>query len=155
MRYAHRLMECPFCGAEDTRVVDSRPAEGGAAIRRRRECPDCGNRFTTYERREATVVVRKRSGSLEPFHAEKVMAGLAAAVADRLVPPGALDDVVAEIEAVARDRMEITSAEIGRLAMARLREIDEVAYLRFASVHKDFSDTRDFERELAALEEDH
>jgi len=147
-------MECPFCDAEDTRVVDSRPAEGGAAIRRRRECPECGNRFTTYERREATVVVRKRDGTLEPFITAKVLAGLHAAVADRVVPPGVLEDVVAEIETTARDRMEISSADIGVMVMAHLRNIDEVAYLRFASVHKDFADTADFERELAALEED-
>jgi transcriptional repressor NrdR len=134
--------------------VDSRPAEGGAAIRRRRECAHCGNRFTTYERRETVAVVRKRDGSLERFSASKVMAGVAAAVADREVPPGALDDLVREIERVAVERMEVSSDDIGRMVLARLRAIDEAAYLRFASVHKGFTGPRDFEREMAALDED-
>jgi len=147
-------VECPFCGAEDTRVVDSRPAEGGAAVRRRRECSECGNRFTTYERREPVTVVRKRDGSVEPFMASKVMAGVAAAVADREVPPGVLEELVARIEHAATETREIPSAEIGRMVLAGLRAIDEAAYLRFASVHKGFTGPRDFEREMAALDED-
>jgi transcriptional repressor NrdR len=134
--------------------VDSRPAEGGSAVRRRRECTECGNRFTTYERREAVAVVRKRDGSLEPFMASKVMAGVAAAVAGREVAPGVLEELVAEIERVATERMEIPSNEIGRMVLARLQAIDKAAYLRFASVHKGFTGPRDFEREMAALDED-
>lgn len=134
--------------------MDSRPAEGGAAVRRRRECTRCGNRFTTYERCEAVVVVRKRDGSLEPFMASKVMAGVAAAVAGRAVAPGVLEELVAEIERVASERMEIPSNEIGRMVLARLQAIDQAAYLRFASVHKGFTGPRDFEREMAALDED-
>ena len=148
-------MRCPFCGADDTRVVDSRPAEGGATIRRRRACEQCGNRFTTYERSEATTVVRKRDGSVEPFSAAKVLAGVSSAVADRQVPSGTLDRLVAEIESFAQERSpEVTTEDVGRRVLEQLREIDEVAYLRFASVYKEFAAARDFEREMAALEDD-
>jgi transcriptional repressor NrdR len=147
-------MRCPFCGAEDTRVVDSRPAEGGATIRRRRACEQCSNRFTTYERREAVLMVRKRDGRLEPFSSEKVRAGVSNAFADREVPEGALDALVAQIEAYAEDEgPEITSEEIGRHVLEALRRLDEVAYLRFASVYKEFEGASDFEREMAAMED--
>jgi transcriptional repressor NrdR len=148
------FMRCPFCGAEDTRVVDSRPAEGGATIRRRRACEQCSNRFTTYERREAVLMVRKRDGRLEPFSSEKVRAGVSNAFADREVPEGALDALVAQIEAYAEDEgPEITSEEIGRHVLEALRRLDEVAYLRFASVYKEFEGASDFEREMAAMED--
>lgn len=147
-------MRCPFCGEEDTRVVDSRPAEGGATIRRRRECETCGNRFTTYERREQAIVVRKRDGSAEPFSPAKVLAGVSNAMADREVSPDLLDALVTDIEAFAEERgPEITTEQIGRHVLEALRGIDEVAYLRFASVYKDFSGASDFEREMAALED--
>ncbi|MFH1105549.1 MAG: transcriptional regulator NrdR [Actinomycetota bacterium] len=147
-------MRCAFCGAEDTRVVDSRPAEGGATIRRRRSCEQCGNRFTTYERREAALMVRKRDGRIEPFSADKIRAGVANAVADRDIPAGALDSLVAQVEAFAEDHgPEVTTEEIGRHVLEALRKMDEVAYLRFASVYKEFEGARDFEREMAAMED--
>ena len=147
-------MRCPFCGEEDTRVVDSRPAEGGATIRRRRECEACSNRFTTYERREHAIVVRKRDGTAEPFSPAKILSGVANAMADRRVPPEVLDSLVSEIEAFAEERgPEVSTEEIGRRVLEALRDIDEAAYLRFASVYKDFEGASDFEREVAALED--
>ncbi|MDP2623011.1 MAG: transcriptional regulator NrdR [Actinomycetota bacterium] len=146
-------MRCPYCGAEDTRVVDSRPAEGGATIRRRRSCEVCENRFTTYERRESTPMVRKRDGRIEPFSAHKVRAGVANALADREVAEGAIDSLVGEIEAFVEGHGEVTTEEIGRRVLEALRHLDEVAYLRFASVYKEFEGARDFEREMAALED--
>lgn len=146
-------MRCRFCDADDTRVVDSRPAEGGAAIRRRRACEQCGNRFTTYERPEAAVMVRKRDGSLEPFSPEKMLAGVGSALADRPVAPDALEALVADIEAhVHQQGAEVTSDEIGQAVLAGLRSLDEVAYVRFASVYKGFEGASDFEREVASLE---
>jgi transcriptional repressor NrdR len=148
-------MRCPFCGADDTRVVDSRPADGGRAIRRRRECLECGERFTTYERREPTVMVRKRDGSLQAFQSEKVGRGLASAVADRAVPADSLEDLVREIEVFVHDHGPVVSSdEIGRAVLRGLRQVDETSYLRFASVYKEFTGASDFEREMAALEED-
>jgi transcriptional repressor NrdR len=147
-------MRCPFCGAEDTRVVDSRPAEGGATIRRRRACEQCNNRFTTYERREAVLMVRKRDGRVEPFSPDKVRAGIAKALADRDIAEGALDAVVAQVEAYVEDRgPEVSSEEIGHQVLEGLRRLDEVAYLRFASVYKEFEGAQDFEREMAAMED--
>lgn len=147
-------MRCPYCGAEETRVVDSRPAEAGATIRRRRECEACANRFTTYERREHAIVVRKRDGSAEPFSPAKVLAGISNALADRRVPSARLDAIVRDIEAFAEEAgPEITTEEIGHRVLLALREIDEAAYLRFASVYKEFEGASDFEREVAALEE--
>jgi len=151
--YPRVLMRCPFCGAEDTRVVDSRPAEGGETIRRRRECPDCANRFTTYERREVALVVRKRDGSVQPFVAAKIITGISHAMADRPSDPGVVEDLVAEVEAWVQEAgPEVTSDEIGRLVLDGLRLIDEIAYLRFASVHKEFSDASDFHREMAIMD---
>ena len=147
-------MHCPFCDAPDTRVVDSRPADGGGAIRRRRECPECANRFTTYERREAALVVRKRNGTVQPFSAAKVLRGVSYAIADRPVPPGAVENLVRDVEMLAQENgPEIASSRIGQWVLEGLRRIDEVAYLRFASVYKEFAGTRDFHVELAALEE--
>jgi transcriptional repressor NrdR len=146
-------MRCPSCGADDTRVVDSRPADAGAAIRRRRHCETCGNRFTTYERRESVPMVRKRDGRLEPFSADKVRAGVANALADREVADGAIDSLVGDIEAFVESEGEVGTEEIGRRVLEALRTLDEVAYLRFASVYKEFEGARDFEREMAALED--
>jgi transcriptional repressor NrdR len=146
-------MRCPFCGAEDTRVVDSRPAEAGAAIRRRRACENCDQRFTTYERRQPVLMVRKRDGRLESFDPAKVRAGMARALADPEGDPAALDAAVARIEAACEERgPEVASEEIGRMVLAELRDLDEAAYLRFASVHKDFSGARDFTREMETLQ---
>lgn len=148
-------MQCPFCDAGDTRVVDSRPADAGRSVRRRRECAGCGQRFTTYERMENLPAVRKRDGSLVPFEAAKVRGGLEKAVADRRVPPGSIEALVRSIESAAAAAVpEISSDEIGHLVLEGLRRIDQVAYLRFASVYKEFEGAGDFEREMAALEDD-
>jgi transcriptional repressor NrdR len=147
-------MHCPFCEGDDTRVIDSRPADGGNAIRRRRECVECGHRFTTYERREAALMVRKRNGSVQPFSAAKVLRGVSYAIADRPVRPGAVESLVRDVEILAQENgPEVTSEEIGRWVLEGLRRLDRVAYLRFASVYKEFAGTREFQEELAALEE--
>jgi transcriptional repressor NrdR len=147
-------MQCPFCGSSETRVVDSRPAEQGRAIRRRRECEACGDRFTTYERVEALLMVRKRSGRTEPFRTDKLRRGLESALADRPVGTGTLDELVDTIETALRAGGTVVSSdEIGVQVLEQLRELDEVAYLRFASVYKEFKGAQDFEREMAALED--
>lgn len=146
-------MLCPSCGATETRVIDSRPAEGGASIRRRRECDTCAHRFTTYERLEPQLVVRKRNSRLEIFSAPKLASGLSAALADRPVTGSDVESLVAEIEeSLRRSSGEVTSEEIGHRVLERLKDLDEVAYLRFASVYKEFQDAADFEREMAELE---
>ncbi|HJQ77996.1 MAG TPA: transcriptional regulator NrdR [Acidimicrobiia bacterium] len=146
-------MLCPSCEAADTRVIDSRPAENGASIRRRRECEVCGQRFTTYERLEPQMMVRKRSGRVEPFSPAKLASGISAALADRPVSGSDVESVVDEIEdAVAAQGSQISSEDIGRMVLDRLRDLDEVAYLRYASVYKEFQGAADFEKEMAELE---
>jgi transcriptional repressor NrdR len=145
-------MRCPYCGADDTRVVDSRPMDGGAAIRRRRGCEQCGNRFTTYER--AALMVRKRDGSLQPFDSKKIAVGIEKALAGREVDAGVIEAVVAAVEVTAHERgPEVSAEDIGHRVLEELRSTDEVAYLRFASVYKEFEGASDFEREMAALED--
>jgi transcriptional repressor NrdR len=145
-------VRCPVCGAADTKVIDSRPAEGGAAIRRRRMCAECGSRFTTYERGTPVLMVKKRSGLIETFSPEKLTAGVMAAVAGRSVSAAAVAELVEEVETVVASQPgPIPSEEIGRLVLEGLRKLDEVAYLRFASVYKDFQHAEDFEQELASL----
>lgn len=147
-------MRCPYCGADDTRVVDSRPVDAGTAIRRRRACEACEGRFTTYERREPVLMVRKRDGRLQPFAPSKVRAGVAAALAEPDEGSATVDDIVAAIEAMAVERGPVVASQtIGEAVLAELRRVDEVAYLRFASVHKDFAGAEDFEREMAALDD--
>jgi len=147
-------MRCPACSADDTRVVDSRPAADGAAVRRRRGCERCGFRFTTYERMEIAAAVRKRDGSLQPFDAEKARRGIERALADRPLPRGVVDELVRRVEATAAAaKGEVAYDDLAHVILAGLRDIDEVAYLRFASVYKDFQGVRDFEREVAALED--
>lgn len=146
-------MHCPFCAGQDTRVIDSRSADAGASIRRRRACTACDRRFTTYERASVEYLVRKRDGSLEPFDGQKVRHGVEQALADRTVPEGSVDRLVDEIAGVVSSGAgEITADELGHEVLSRLRRLDEVAYLRFASVYKEFQGARDFEREVAALE---
>lgn len=153
-RYAWAV-RCPICGAGDTRVIDSRPADQGAAIRRRRACVECGHRFTTYERGAPVLLVRKRDGRIEPFAPQKLYRGVEAALANRPVQAGALADLLDEIEAAAiAQGAPMDSEDIGRLVLDGLRVLDEVAYLRFASVYKGFQDAEDFGREVAALEGD-
>jgi len=146
-------MLCPACGAPDTRVIDSRPAEGGRAVRRRRQCEGCGQRFTTYERLEPQLMVRKRNGRLEAFSGTKLASGLSAALADRPVSGSAVEVLVEEVEETLRAQgPQVTSEEIGKEVLERLKQLDEVAYLRFASVYKEFQDAADFEREMAELD---
>lgn len=146
-------MLCPACGTADTRVIDSRPAESGVSIRRRRQCEACQHRFTTYERLEPQLMVMKRSGRLEPFSSLKLASGISAAFADRPVSGSDIEGVVDEIEEVLRrSGPQVSSEDIGRLVLDHLRDLDEVAYLRYASVYKEFQDAADFEKEVAALE---
>lgn len=146
-------MLCPTCGAPDTRVIDSRPAEGGQSIRRRRECETCSGRFTTYERLEPQLVVRKRNGRLEAFSPAKLAAGISAALADRPVSGSAVELLGREVETSLREEgAQVTTEDIGREVLDRLRSLDEVAYLRFASVYKEFQDAADFEKEVAEME---
>lgn len=146
-------MLCPACGDTDIRVIDSRPAENGMAIRRRRECAACGHRFTTYERLEPQLMVVKRSGGLEVFSPTKLASGISAALADRPVSGSDVERVVEEIDQTVRSAgPQVTSEDIGRLVLDYLRELDEVAYLRYASVYKEFQGAADFEKEMAELE---
>lgn len=150
--YAETMM-CPSCGATDTKVVDSRPAENDLSIRRRRECEACSHRFTTYERLEPQLMVRKRNGRLEAFSAAKLASGISAALAARPVSGSDIQTLVEDVEAHLRTTgAQVTSEEIGHEVLSRLRELDEVAYLRFASVYKEFQGAADFEKEMAELE---
>lgn len=146
-------MRCPSCAGLDDKVVDSRLADEGVAIRRRRECLVCGRRFTTFERvEEVPLVVVKRSGHRAPFERAKVVAGLQAATKNRPVSADQLEALAAEVEEGLRlEGPEITSQQIGVAVLERLRSLDQVAYLRFASVYKGFEDAGDFEREVGLL----
>ena len=146
-------MRCPWCDADDDRVVDSRPADTGAAIRRRRECAACGRRCTTYERiEEVGLVVVKRSGIREPFDREKIEAGIRKALAGRPVSNHQIDQIVDRIELrLRRKGPDVTSRQVGAEVLAALQKTDEVAYMRFASVYKDFQGIADFEQELGML----
>lgn len=148
-----RDVRCPSCSALDDKVVDSRLAEDGSAIRRRRECLGCGRRFTTYERlEEMPLVVTKRSGHHEPFDRAKIVEGLRAACKNRPVTDADLDALGADVEEEVRlEGTEPTSQRIGLAVLDRLRALDEVAYLRFASVYKGFDDAGDFAREMRLL----
>lgn len=147
-------MRCPKCGHEESKVVDSRPAEGNDSIRRRRECTKCGFRFTTYERREELpLVVRKHDGSREPFDREKLMRGLVRATVKRDIPIKVLDSLIDDIESELRDHgtTEVDSSSLGEMVLHRLLPIDKVAYVRFASVYRDFKDIEEFSVELRRL----
>lgn len=147
-------MRCPYCGNEEDKVIDSRLAEGGLSTRRRRECRGCGERFTTFERYEETrIMVVKRSGLLEPFQREKVVAGLKKAFEKRGVSPELVEEITDQLEEHLRTNYprEVPSREIGRWILGRLREVDGVAYLRFASVYKGFQDLQEFGREIGDL----
>ena len=147
-------MQCPYCDNQDTRVIDSRLSEGKDAIRRRRECVSCEKRFTTYERREPLrLVVIKRDGSREPFDRAKLHEGLMKACAKRPVPEEEIEYIVDEIEAELRERRrhEVTSRRLGDMALVRLRRLDMVSYLRFASVYRQYTDVDQFRSELMRL----
>ncbi|SKU95867.1 transcriptional regulator NrdR [Mycobacteroides abscessus subsp. abscessus] len=145
------VMHCPFCRHPDSRVVDSREADEGQAIRRRRSCPECGRRFTTVE--TAVLAVVKRSGVTEPFSRDKVVKGVRRACQGRDVDDDALNLLAQQVEDAVRaaGSPEIPSNEVGLAILGPLRDLDEVAYLRFASVYRGFSSAEDFEREIAAL----
>jgi transcriptional repressor NrdR len=141
-------MRCPFCGHEDTQVKDSRPTEDGSAIRRRRFCPSCGSRFTTFERvqlRELTIV--KKNGVKEPFDREKILRSLMHAVRKRPVEPDRVERIVSGIQRRLESlgESEIPSTVVGEMVMDALRTLDHVAYIRFASVYKNFREAKDFE----------
>lgn len=144
-------MHCPYCRHPDSRVVDSREAEEGAAIRRRRSCPTCGRRFTTVE--TAILSVVKRSGVTEPFSREKVIRGVRRACQGREVDDDALNLLAQQVEDAVRAKgsPEVPSHEVGLAILGPLRDLDEVAYLRFASVYRSFTSAEDFEREISAM----
>jgi transcriptional repressor NrdR len=147
-------MKCPFCGTSDDRVVDSRESREGEVIRRRRECASCGRRFTSYETiEEIPYMVVKKDGRREAFDRKKLRAGLVKACEKRPVPPAKLDAIVDEIETLLHDaeEREISTDRIGGLVMERLRELDKVAYVRFASVYRKFEDVDEFLLELKNL----
>ena len=147
-------MRCPKCGCEESKVVDSRPSESNDAIRRRRECVKCGYRFTTYERREEMpLLVVKKDGRKETFDRQKLMRGLLAATVKRSVPVEALDNPTDDIESELRDEgvNEVSSHDLGSMVLKRLVDVDKVAYIRFASVYRDFKDVDEFSEELRSL----
>jgi transcriptional repressor NrdR len=147
-------MKCPYCGNAKTKVIDSRPAEDDNAIRRRRSCTGCGSRFTTFERRErAGVVVVKRDGTREPYDREKLATGFYKACSKREVPESVIEKNIDQIEEeiMGSPEREISAADVGNMVMERLREVDEIAYLRFASVYKRFDDVSEFQKELGEL----
>ncbi|MBF4510808.1 MAG: transcriptional repressor NrdR [Aeromicrobium sp.] len=147
-------MRCPFCGHNETKVVDSRDSESQDAIRRRRECLACAKRFTTYERREEMpLMVVKKDGSTEPFERGKLLRGLVVATAKRPVSSSMLEALIDDIESELHNAMqyEITAKQLGDMVLRRLLDMDKVAYIRFASVYKEFSDLDGFTAELKRL----
>ena len=147
-------MRCPFCGHEETKVVDSRVSESQDAIRRRRECLNCEQRFTTYERVEdMPLMVVKKDGHREPFDRGKLMRGLLAATIKRNVSSPELETLIDSVESELHNsfRYELSAKQLGDLVLERLKALDRVAYIRFASVYKDFQDLDEFTRELKGL----
>ncbi|MFZ5944125.1 MAG: transcriptional regulator NrdR [Bacillota bacterium] len=147
-------MRCPFCGFFDTKVLDTRSADEGNSIRRRRECGECSKRFTTYEKIEdVPLLVVKKDGKREVFETTKILNGLIKACEKRPVSSRALERVTEEIERDIRNRMEreVSSSLIGELVMDKLKELDEVSYVRFASVYREFKDINTFIKEIEGL----
>ena len=146
-------MRCPWCSVEDDRVVDSRLADEGASIRRRRECLSCGRRFTTFERvDELPLWVVKRSGDREPFDRSKIVAGVRSATKNRPVTEDEMAELAQQVEDALRERgNEPSSQQVGLAVLEHLKALDDVAYVRFASVYKGFEDAGDFEREVGLL----
>lgn len=150
-------MKCPYCGYTESKVVDSRPTEDDEKIRRRRECLQCGRRFTTYEVVETTpLVVVKKDKSRQMFDRNKLLAGLLRACEKRPVSLDTLEKLVDSIELSYANQMvkEVSSRELGEYVLKRLKELDKVAYIRFASVYRDFSDVKTFMEELRKLQEE-
>ena len=150
-------MKCPVCGYEDCKVLDSRPVSGGASIRRKRECIQCGKRFTTYETIEKpTVLVVKKDQSRELFDENKVRSGILAACHKRPVSAADIDAIVSKVSQAVYNSMqeEVTTRRIGEMIMEELRQLDEVAYIRFASVYRQFTDLSTFLAEMTRLKEE-
>ena len=144
-------MKCPYCGSLETKVVDSRYSEDMEAIRRRRECLNCSKRFTTYERVEiAPIIVIKKNGEKEEFNPDKIRKGMLRACEKRPISPEDIDIAVQEIEREIRkrDSIEVSSMEIGEMVMEKLKSMDKVAYIRFASVYREFEDVETFQKEI-------
>jgi transcriptional repressor NrdR len=147
-------MRCPYCGHLESKVIDSRESKKGLSIRRRRECLGCGRRFTTYEKvEEIPTMVVKKDGSRQLFDRQKLLRGMLRAVEKRPIAVSKLEEIIEEIEARLQERpeKEMKSTEIGQLVMDRLRDLDKVAYVRFASVYREFRDVHEFKQELEDL----
>ena len=147
-------MKCRYCQSTDSKVVDSRPTEDGTAIRRRRECISCGRRFTTYEKiEELPIMVIKKDGRRQPFDSEKILSGIRKACEKRPVPSAEMDKLVDSVEREVFNSLEqeVKSDSIGEMVMVRLKDLDEVAYVRFASVYREFKDINTFMAELKEL----
>lgn len=147
-------MKCPFCDYYDTKVVDSRPTDEGQAIRRRRECIKCSKRFTTYEKMESIpLIIVKKDGNREPYNRDKILTGMLKACEKRPVPMKVIEDIVDQIEKELYNCMdkEVTSQYVGEIIMSKLKDLDEVAYVRFASVYRQFKDINTFMEELKKL----
>ena len=148
-------MKCPACGNPDLKVIDSRPIEEGNSIRRRRECLQCAKRFTTFEMIEqAQIMVLKKDGSKEPFDRNKLVAGILKATRKRTVDADAIVDEI-EFELQNTLRLEVPSVELGDMVLAKLRDVDEISYVRFASVYREFTDVESFMDELKKLKKKH
>ena len=150
-------MHCPFCQFEDTRVIDSRLVAKGAEVRRRRECAECGNRFTSYETAALALPrVRKRDGSSEPFDEDKLVAGIARALEKRPVSEEQRRELLLNVMDQTRKsgEREIESQQLGHMLMQMLKELDSVAYVRFASVYRNFQDVSDFQEEIRQMDSD-
>lgn len=150
-------MKCPFCGGDNDQVIDTRPNDGSSLIRRRRECGECKKRFTTYERVEETpLMVVKSDNRREPFNAKKLQAGIALACQKRPISTDAVEKIVAEVEHELQDYlMEVPSRVIGEKVLKKLWDVDLVAYIRFASVYRQFADIDTFMEELKKLKREH
>ncbi len=147
-------MKCPYCNKENTRVIDSRPAEDGLSIRRRRECDECGKRFTTYEKIETIpLVVIKKDNTREPYDREKITSGVFRSCHKRPISVAQINELVDEVETAIynREDKEIPSTVIGEMVMDKLRDLDAVAYVRFASVYREFKDVKTFMDELRSV----
>ena len=150
-------MKCPYCGYKESKVIDSRPAEEGSSIRRRRECLSCAKRFTTYETVESLpMVVVKKDGSRQSFDRNKILNGMLRACEKRPVSLAALETAALDIEQILQNSLEreVSTGQIGELVMERLKPLDEVAYVRFASVYRQFKDINSFMRELNKILEE-
>ena len=147
-------MKCPFCGYEESKVIDSRESKNGMTIRRRRECLSCQKRFTTYEKiEEVPYMVVKKDGTRQPFDSQKILRGMIKACEKRTVSLSTLEEIVEEIESQLQEKpdKEMSTTEIGQYVMKRLKQLDKVAYVRFASVYREFKDVVEFKEELERL----